>query len=155
MILKVPFSELSKWDKRGMEQARLAASWSKDPSTKVGAYISSGKRPVSHGYNGFPPRLDDSPEIYLDRERKYMRTLHAELNAILNARAPVDGSTLYSTHAPCPQCMGAIIASGVGSIVAPSPYDNEDYISRWGTQVAEAERMANEAGIVLLYFTEG
>ena len=28
---------MSKWDQRGIDLARLVASWSKDPSTKVGA----------------------------------------------------------------------------------------------------------------------
>lgn len=45
---------LSKWDERFIELARLVATWSKDPSTKVGAVIVRPYRTVaSVGFNGF------------------------------------------------------------------------------------------------------
>lgn len=43
---------MNKWHSRFMEMANLVASWSKDPSTKVGAVIVDDKRRiVSVGYN--------------------------------------------------------------------------------------------------------
>ena len=47
-----------KWDDRFIELANFVASWSKDPSTQVGAVIanSNTKRVVSMGFNGFSGR---------------------------------------------------------------------------------------------------
>ena len=71
-----------KWDRRFMEMARLVASWSKDPSSKVGAVITRGKFVVSVGFNGFPQGVVDSEERLTNRELKYPMILHAEINAI-------------------------------------------------------------------------
>lgn len=43
---------VDKWDIRFMKRAQELASWSKDPSTKVGAVIVKGKHAVAEGYNG-------------------------------------------------------------------------------------------------------
>ena len=46
---------MNKWDMRFLELAALVATWSKDPSTQVGAVIvDSAKRIVSVGFNGAP-----------------------------------------------------------------------------------------------------
>ena len=48
-------SELNKWDKRYLALAKEVASWSKDPSTQVGAITVGNKKEVlSQGFNGFP-----------------------------------------------------------------------------------------------------
>lgn len=145
---------MNHWDYRFMGMAREAATWSKDPSTQVGAYIARGKRPVMHGFNGFPAGCDDSKAIYADRERKYRRVLHAEVNAILFAQQDLDGCTIYVTHAPCARCVAMIIQSGITRIVCPNPWNNEDYMSRWEADVLEAEAMCREAHIQLEYFDE-
>ena len=44
----------SKWDVRFLKLAHEVASWSKDPSTKVGCVLVKGKKVVSLGYNGLP-----------------------------------------------------------------------------------------------------
>ena len=42
-----------KWHKRFMEVAELVSTWSKDPSTKVGAIVVGPDREIrSTGYNG-------------------------------------------------------------------------------------------------------
>ena len=92
---------MTNWDQRFLEMARLAATWSKDPSSKVGAVITDGKRIVSLGFNGFPAGIDDDPSIYGHRERKYRRVLHAEQNAISFAKRDLTGCTIYITHPPC------------------------------------------------------
>ena len=62
---------LKKWDLRFLEMARNAASWSKDPSTKVGAIIvDDDKRVISVGYNGFPKGVRDDERLD-DRQEKY------------------------------------------------------------------------------------
>ncbi len=51
---------ISKWAKRFYQMAELVASWSKDPSTQVGAVITNQNRIVSVGFNGYPHGVSDS-----------------------------------------------------------------------------------------------
>jgi dCMP deaminase len=108
---------LDKWTERFLSMAELVGSWSKDPSTQVGAVIVRPDRTIaSLGYNGFPRGVKDD---YLDRDHKLLRTVHAEMNAILSAREPLNGCTLYvSPLFPCANCAAAIIQSGVSAVVA-------------------------------------
>src|SRR4051812_43949974 len=86
-----------KWDRRFLQMARLVASWSKDPSTKCGAVIVRPDKTVaSVGFNGFPKGTNDDDELYADRETKYSRVVHAEQNALIFAREPLDGYTMYT-----------------------------------------------------------
>jgi dCMP deaminase len=135
---------ISKWDRRFMEMARLVASWSKDPSSQVGAVIARGKFVVSVGFNGFPQGIADTAERLEDRAVKYPTILHAELNAILSARQDTRGCTLYVTpYMPCPQCAAVIVQAGIMRIVY-SPSDNP----RWG-RAPLSEAMFSEARIEL------
>ena len=94
------------WDDYFMGVSLLAADRSKDPSTQVGACIvSTDNRILSTGYNGFPQGCsDDTFPWNRDAsvgETKYQFVVHAELNAILNARGKnLSGSTLYVTLFP-------------------------------------------------------
>lgn len=63
------------------QMAELVGSWSKDPSTQVGAVITKQNRIVSVGFNGYPHGISDSASTD-DRDMKYLKTLHAEENAI-------------------------------------------------------------------------
>lgn len=108
----------TKWDKRFMDLAEHVAQWSKDPSTKVGAVIVDRcRKVVSMGYNGFPQGVDDDIDRYVDRPLKYSLVVHAELNAILNAKRDVENCTLYVTLSPCRECAKAIIQSGIYDVV--------------------------------------
>ena len=61
----------NKWDIRYLELAKHVSTWSKDPSSKIGA-VAVGKegQVLSQGYNGFPRNIIDSTERYEDREQK-------------------------------------------------------------------------------------
>lgn len=130
-----------KWDERFFDIAELVASWSKDPSTKVGAVIVRPDRTIaSVGYNGFPRGVDDT---YTTREDKLMRTVHAEANAILSAREPLQGYTLYVTPLhPCANCSGLIIQSGIKEVhykvYAPSSALWEDHYRAMNTMFVHA-----------------
>jgi dCMP deaminase len=144
--------QLSKWDERFIGLARHIAQWSKDPSNRVGAVLTRDNRIVSLGYNGFPRGTKDDPKIYSDRARKHRRVLHAERNALSFARGNTEGCVIYSSLAPCAPCTAQIIQDGVTRIVAPSPFDNEDYLSRYYEDIEESQEMCTEAGVVLVYF---
>jgi dCMP deaminase len=105
------------WERRFLTLAEHIGHWSKDPSTRVGAVIVRPDKTIaSMGYNGFPRGAED---LYTSRDVKLMRTVHAELNAILSAREPLHGYTIFiSPLFPCANCAAAIIQAGIKSVVA-------------------------------------
>jgi len=136
----------AKWDHRFLELAKLVATWSKDPSTQVGAVIADDRRIIlGLGYNGFPRGVVDHPSRYTDREIKYEMVQHAETNAIANASAPVLGATCYVTAMPCARCMGHMIQHGIARVVALRPTDS--LRQRFEKSFSIAEGMADEAGV--------
>lgn len=130
--------------------ASTVATWSKDPSTKVGAYIvDEHNRPVSHGYNGFPKGMDDSAERYADRTFKYAHVVHAEMNAIISAGRDLNGCTVYITHPPCTTCLCAMKQAMVARVVCGD--GGPEFQSRWCQEGLEARQdLANELGIELI-----
>ena len=137
---------VDKWDRRFLDMATLVAGWSKDPSTQVGAVLVREDRTVaSVGFNGFPRGCSDDDELYEDRETKYARVVHAELNAILSANEDVRGHTLYVTHMPCAGCAAAIVQSGVRRAVW-FKRDNE-MTQRWVDSMTRAMSLLREAGV--------
>ena len=136
----------TKWDKRFLELAKLVGSWSKDPSTKVGAVIvDSNNRIVSTGYNGFPRGIQDSTEKLLDREQKYDIIVHAEMNAIAFANKCLKNCTLYTwPFEPCSRCAGMIIQSGIKRVVSVIHPDK-----RWEKSFKTARQLFKESGIIL------
>ena len=112
----------SKWDLRYLNLAEEVSSWSKDPSTKIGAIAVGSKGQVlSQGYNGFPRGIEDTVSHYEDRETKYRYVVHAEMNVIYNATyngVSLDGSTLYVTGLPvCSDCAKGVIQVGIKRVV--------------------------------------
>ena len=139
---------ITDWDAFYLRLCDVVRSKSKDPSTKVGAFIARPDHtPVSFGFNGFPRNVLDTPSLYQDREQKYPRTVHAELNAILNARESLRGCTLYvrPLH-PCATCAGAIIQSGIGRVV----YMQEGIRTDWAEQFRVAKEMFDEAKVLVV-----
>ena len=134
------------WNERYLSMAALVASWSKDPSTQVGAVITRPNNTVvSVGYNGFARGVDDSPDRLADRDVKLACTIHAEMNAILNAREGLDGCTIFVTHPPCGNCAASIINVGIREVKYKRP--NQDLLSRWGESIGRALGMFREAGV--------
>lgn len=110
---------MEKWDRRFLEMAALCGTWSKDPSTKVGAVIvSDRRRVVSVGYNGFPRGINDDDELLHNRDLKLLLVAHAERNALDNAECSVVGSTLYTTLFPCNECTKSIIQRRITRVVS-------------------------------------
>lgn len=137
---------MSKWDERFLELAETVASWSKDPSTRVGCVITRPDNTVaSLGYNGFPRGCDDDDSLLANRDTKIARTIHAELNAVLNSRERLDDCTAFVTHPPCSSCAGSLIQSGIKEVIwrRPSP----DILTRWRESIEMASVMFFEAGV--------
>jgi len=52
---------------------------------------------------------------FLDTKYPYM--VHAEVNAIMNSTASVEGAMLFCTLFPCNECMKIIIQSGIKTVI--------------------------------------
>ena len=146
---------LTKWDERFIRIAREVADWSKDPGTKVGAVLVTDRRIIATGYNGFPQGINDSFERYADRDLKIAYTVHAEVNAILNAAkngSQTNGSTLYVTFPPCVACSTAVIQAGISRVVRPDLSTAPD---RWRKSFHEGRNLLLEAGVCVAAYIPG
>lgn len=139
------------WDEYFMGVAILASKRSKDPNTQVGACIVDNNNIIlSTGYNGFPFGCsdDDYPWCRDGIDTKYNYVVHAELNAILNARGNnLKGARLYVDLFPCNECAKAIIQSGITEVVYMSDkYSDSD-------SVLASKRMFETAGVKYRLYT--
>lgn len=139
-----------KWDRDYLDLAEFwAKKRSKDPSTKCGAVIVRPDNTIaSLGYNGFPRGIEDKPELYENREEKYRRVVHCEMNAILNAREPLKGYTLYTfPFLTCDRCCVHVIQAGIIRVVSLKT-DNE----RWKDSFDLAMELYKEAGVEVMIY---
>lgn len=128
--------ELSKWDGRFYSLAHEVADWSKDPNKKVGAVvISPDKRRISYGYNGFPANIKDDTRLD-NRETKNSLSLHAEVNAILNAKEDLIGWSLYCSEAICNHCALVIIQAGITKVTMPAALASSNWFQSCETAIA-------------------
>lgn len=125
----------------------LAQVWSKDVSTKVAAVAVGHQRNlVAFGYNGFPPGIEDTSGRLIDKGIKLRLTLHAEVNALANAK--FDVHTLYVTHPPCGNCALHILSRRTVQRVVY--WQNCDLdLNRWGDSLALARSLLAEGGVAL------
>ena len=131
---------INKWDARFLQLAELVSTWSKDPSTRVGSVITDKRnRVISLGFNGYPHGVKDDD---LPRDRKLLRTIHAEENAILFAQRSLSGCTAYVTHHPCGPCAAKIVQSGITRVVVA-----KEMHSAWSASSVEAKMLFSEAGV--------
>ena len=140
----------NKWISHFLNMAREHSELSKDPSTKVGAVIIRPNKTIaSVGFNGFPMGCHDKPENYADREKKYRRVVHAEMNAICFCNEVMDNYTLFTyPFAPCPRCAGPIIQKGIKTVYYPIiTAANQALRERWATDLTESMDMFLEAGV--------
>ena len=123
------------WDDYFMSVALLSGKRSKDPNTQVGACTVNKNNVIeSIGYNGLPKGCSDD-EFPWEKEgemlnTKYPFVVHAELNAILNAKGKdLSGCKIYVALFPCNECAKAIIQSGISEVVYLSDkYSNTDSV---------------------------
>lgn len=140
-------SRIKTWELRFLHLAREVSTWSKDPSTKTGAVITDHNHNIiSQGYNGFPRKMKDTASLYADRETKYSRIIHCEMNAVLTANGPVKGCILYTwPFLSCDRCAVHMVQAGIHTVVAPKlPAHLYD---RWQNSVNKSKSYFQEAGV--------
>ena len=144
------------WGDKYIHLAKEISTWSKDPSTKVGAIVvGCDGQILSQGFNGFPRGIKDTPERLNNRERKYELVVHAEMNAIYNASlngVSLKDSTLYVYGLPiCNECAKGIIQVGIKKVVAMRP---TVYNTSWKESNKNAEKLFAEAEVMYLIDVE-
>ena len=140
-----------KWDLRFIKLAKEYSTWSKDPSTQVGAVAidPNTRRVLSGGYNGFPRGIEDTDERLNDRDLKHSLVVHAEMNLIYNATRSgisLEGSHLYVWGLPvCSECAKGIIQTGVKVVfVAESCVNLKPF---WVESWQKTKKMLMESGV--------
>lgn len=148
-MISEQIAKQTKWDNRWLGLAEFVASFSKDPSNKVGAVIVRPDQTLaSIGFNGFPRVMPDNADWLHDRAKKYPRTIHAELNAREVCPERPIGYTLYVWPVlPCDRCATHVAQSGITRVVAPicPPH----WLERWGPALEEAHQIFRDCGIQL------
>ena len=116
---------------------------------KVGACIVNNSNVIeSIGYNGLPKGCSDD-DFPWDKEgdtlnTKYPFVVHAELNAILNARGKdLSNCRIYVALFPCNECAKAIIQTGITEVV----YLSDKYAET--DAVRASKMMFTSAGVKL------
>jgi dCMP deaminase len=147
---------MNKWSRRYLDVAKEVATWSKDPSKKIGAIAVGDKGQIlSQGYNGFPRGVKDTDNRYNVREEKYKYVVHGEMNCIYNAcnsGVSLNGATLYVTGLPvCSECAKGIIQVGINKVVMEYPKDIPD---NWKESMLLTQQMFQEAGVVCMTHEE-
>lgn len=133
------------WDDYFMAIVKVVASRSSCDRLYSGAILVKDNRIVATGYNGSPPGIrhcDDSG--HLMEEGHCVRTVHSELNVLLQAAiqggASTTGSIMYTKYSPCIHCAKYIIACGVKKVVVAKVYRNAEtpaFLRSAGVEVVE------------------
>jgi dCMP deaminase len=141
-----------KWVARFIKLAEEVSTWSKDPSSQVGAVIVRPDRTIaSVGFNGFPRGVEDCHERIANRDTKLLYTIHAEMNAILSAKEPLKDHSLFVwPFQPCAHCAASIIQSGIKDVYCPFNAHLDSY-ERWAESFKAALQMFDEAGVRVIF----
>jgi len=148
---------INKWYIRYLKLAKEVATWSKDPSTQVGAVVVGSKGQIlSQGYNGFPRGISDSNKRLNDRDVKLSFIVHAEMNAIYNATysgVSLDGSTIFIHGLPaCSECAKGIIQVGIKRVVVSKQCIEAR--PHWNDSWNKSKSMFAEAGVAIFVVDE-
>jgi len=136
-------SKRPNWDEYFSLIAKIVSTKSTCNSRHCGAVLVIDNHIISTGYNGAGKKEEhciDQPNFpngdkfcfyrsldALEGERSYFcRANHAEANAIASAAQggiSVEGSTCYTTFAPCPVCLKLLTSAGIKRIVYEGEYN--------------------------------
>lgn len=111
-----------------MEVAKAFAKRSTCLRKAVGACLIRDNHILGTGYNGAPRLQDECSSVgCLMVDNHCVRTVHAEVNAILSAAyngVSTNGATLYCTAKPCFRCEGLLINAGIKKVIYIEDYSD-------------------------------
>lgn len=125
---------------------KVLAQRSTCDTRRVGALLAKDNRIISTGYNGSPKGSPHCDEVgcQKDKDGACIRTVHAEANVIaFAARYGIssEGTTLYTTMAPCFTCAKLIINAGIVAVYYVKEYRLKDGIEALKENGIEIERL--------------
>lgn len=138
------------WKTKYLDLAQHFSTWSKDPSSKIGAVtVADDGRVLTQGYNGFPKGIEDRDERLNNREVKYGLVVHAEMNCIYNAASmgiSLRDSSLFVYGLPvCSSCSLGIIQAGIKSVYMRPNYAK--LTPEWLASFSKTANNFSEAGV--------
>lgn len=132
---------------------RLSAE-SPDPSTQNAAFlVDEHSIPIMRSgvVNEFPLGVHYSPDRW-ERPIKYSYVEHAERNCLFKAASDglgTSGLTMVCPWAACDDCARAIIQCGISCLIRNASEPGVTH-ARWGTSIAIADIMLQEAGVDII-----
>lgn len=149
------------WDEYFLEVMKSVAARATCDRGKSGSVVVKDKRILTTGYVGAPIGLahcDDAGHMMKKvthedgtESMHCVRTVHAELNAILQAAKfgiSLEGSTIYSKMEPCSTCAMAIINSGIRRVVCEMQYhaakDTRELFKQAGVELVVSNNKVEE-----------
>ena len=117
------------WDEYFMDIAAVIATRATCARKHVGAVIVRDRTILSTGYNGSirgTPHCDKAGHLMEDGH--CVRTIHAEINAVIQAAkngTAIEGASIYVTASPCWNCFKAIANAGIRRVVFGEFYRDE------------------------------
>jgi len=109
------------WDDYFLQIADLVSSRATCQRLHVGAILVKDRKIISTGYCGAPKGIADCYQVgCLIRDGHCVRTVHAEVNAVIQAAyhgISTKGATLYANWLPCYNCSKILINAGIERIV--------------------------------------
>jgi dCMP deaminase len=141
------------WIHNWFRTARHFSTFSKDPSTKIGAVaVSDSNQLLSIGWNGFPRGFKDDARLE-DRAKKYPIIVHAEMNCIYNAArngTSLVGSTMYVFGLPtCSACALGVVQSGIKDVWMYYPHEIKE---KWAESFELSKDIYREGGVTCHYW---
>tara|TARA_Y100000389_G_scaffold203611_1_gene252678 strand:+ start:4500 stop:4907 length:408 start_codon:yes stop_codon:yes gene_type:complete len=123
-----------------MKTAELFSQVSNCEKLKVGAIVVKNGSILAHGWNGTPSGFyTNCCELEDGSTNPFV--LHAEQNALVKmakSSESIDGSELFCTHSPCPDCSKMIAQAGVRKVYYRYEYrisDGIDVLQQLGVNV--------------------
>lgn len=117
------------WDTYFMKMVDVVKERATCDRLSVGSVIVKNNKVVSTGYNGSPTGEEHCNDVgCLMDKGSCIRTIHAEMNAIMNSLengVRVLGATIYVTHYPCYVCAKHIVQAGIKRVVYKEDYRNK------------------------------
>lgn len=102
--------------------------------------VDKNNKLIGAGYNGSLPGHPHCDEVgHLMVDGHCLRTLHAEVNAIIHSIGDLEGATAYILGTPCIDCVKKLLAKKVKRIIFTRDYDSK---ARGGEYIFELAKIS-------------
>lgn len=129
-MVKKEAARLQQWHNYFMGMAVQVSTMATCDRLHVGCVLVKDKRFIAAGFNGSISGHDHCDVVghLYNEEKRCIRTVHAEQNAILDCAKrgiPTDGAVAYCTHEPCEHCTRSLAQAGIKTVYFRNRYNNK------------------------------